>query len=82
MDVKNFIRSCHICQKVGKPNQKPPIAPLNPIPVVGELFSHVLIDCVGPLPKSKCGNQHILTIMCASTWFPEGIPLRSIEHQT
>jgi len=78
-DVKSFIRSCHICQREGKPNQKPPTAPLKPIPVVGEPFSHVLIDCVGPLPKSKGGNQYILTIMCASTRFSEAIALCSIR---
>ena len=52
---------------VGKPNQKPPIAPLKPIPALGEPFSHILIDCVGPLLKSKSGNQYILTITCMST---------------
>jgi len=75
-NVKRFICSCHVCQMVGKPNQKPPVAPLKPIPVLDE---HVLIDCVGPLPKSKSGNQYILTIMCASTRFPEAIPLHSIR---
>ena len=54
-DVKNFIIVCHTCQMVGKPNQKQPVAPLKPIPVLGEPFSHVLIDCVGPLPKQKRG---------------------------
>ena len=59
-DVKKLIRCCHVCQMVGKPNQKPPVAPLKPIPALREPFSHVLIDCVGPLPKSKSGNQYIL----------------------
>ena len=77
-DVKSFIRLCHICQVAGKPNQQPSVAPLKPIPVLGESFSHVLVDCVGPLPKSKGGNQYILTIMCAATHFPEAIPLRTI----
>ena len=78
-DVKSFIRVCHTCQMAGKPNQKPSVAPLKPIPVLGEPFSHVLIDCVGPLPKSKRGNQYILTIMCAATRFPEAVPLRTIK---
>ena len=30
---------------------------------------------MGPLPKTKSGNQYLLTIMCASTRFPEAIPL-------
>ena len=78
-DVKRFCRTCHTCQMVGKPNQNPPLAPLKPIPVTTEPFSHVIIDCVGPLPKTKDGNQYLLTIMCASTRFPEAIPLRTIK---
>lgn len=36
------------------------------------------MDCVGPLPKTKAGNQFLLTVMCASTRFPEAIPLPKI----
>ena len=50
-----------------------------PIPAFDEPFSRVIIDCVGPLPKTKGGNQYLLTIMCASTRFPEAIPLRNIK---
>ena len=78
-DVKAFCRTCHTCQMVRKPNQRPPAAPLKPIPVSAEPFSHVIIDCVGPLPKTKEGNQYLLTIMCLSTRFPEAIPLRNIK---
>ena len=39
----------------------------------------MIIDCVGPLPKTKSGNQYLLTVMCASTRFPEAIPLRNIS---
>ena len=64
---------------VGKPNQKPPAAPLKLIPVSAESFCHVIINCVGPLPKPKEENQYLLTIMCSSTHFPEAIPLRNIK---
>ena len=67
---------------VGKPNQTIPPAPLQPIPAVDEAFSDILIDCVGPLPKTKSGNQYLLTIMCKSTRFPEAVPLRNIKTQT
>ncbi|KAL0148642.1 hypothetical protein M9458_056082, partial [Cirrhinus mrigala] len=62
----------------GKPNQVIPPAPLVPIPVIGEPFEHVVIDCVGPLPKTKSGNQYLLTIMCMATRFAEATPLRKI----
>uniref|UniRef100_A0A9J8CV35 Gypsy retrotransposon integrase-like protein 1 n=1 Tax=Cyprinus carpio carpio TaxID=630221 RepID=A0A9J8CV35_CYPCA len=77
-DVAQYCRSCHVCQVVGKPNQSIPAAPLHPIPAIGEPFEHVLIDCVGPLPRTKSGNQYLLTIMCATTRFPEAVPLRKI----
>ncbi|XP_069983360.1 uncharacterized protein [Penaeus vannamei] len=80
-DVVNYCKSCHQCQVVGKPNQKIPVAPLYPIPVISEPFSHVIIDCVGPLPKTKSGNNYLLTIMCSSTRYPEAIPLRKISSK-
>ena len=79
-DVSEFCKCCHVCQKVGKPNQTIPVAPLKPIPVCSEPFSQVIIDCVGPLPKTKSGNQYLLTIMCRFTRFPKAIPLRNIPR--
>ncbi len=60
-DVAKFCKSCHVCQIAGKPNQVVPPAPLKPIPVLGEPFEQILIDCVGPLPKTKSGNSYLLT---------------------
>ncbi len=77
--VSKLVKSCHACQLAGKPNQIIPQAPLQPIPVMGEPFERLLIDCVGPLPKSKSGYQYILTMMCTATRYPEAIPLRSIK---
>ncbi len=77
-DVVQYCRACHSCQLAGKPNQIIPPAPLTPIPAIGEPFEHVIVDCVGPLPKTKSGNQFLLTIMCVATRFAEAIPLRKI----
>lgn len=81
-DVVAYCKSCHICQLAGKPNQTIPVSPLLPIPAFDQPFSRVLVDCVGPLPRTKSGNQFLLTIMCASTRFPEAIPLRTITART
>ncbi len=77
--VTKYCRSCHTCQMVGKPNQAVPPAPLKPIPSIGEPFERVIIDCVGPLSKTKYGYTYLLTIMCAATRYPEAIPLRSLR---
>lgn len=77
-DVVRHCNSCHWCQVSGKPNQTIPPAPLYPIPAVGEPFERVLVDCVGPLPRTKAGNKFLVTVMCASTRFPEVFPVRKI----
>ncbi|XP_048044029.1 uncharacterized protein LOC125266937 isoform X1 [Megalobrama amblycephala] len=81
-DVINYIRSCHICQMTGKPNQKVPLAPLQPIAVVTTPFEHLIVDCVGPLPRSKAGHAYLLTVMCQSTRYPAAYPLRSITTKS
>ena len=79
-DVKLFCWSCHACQLVGKPNQNCHTAPLRPIPAIAESSSQVIVDCVGPLLKTKAGHQYLLTY--ASTRFPKPIPLRNIRADT
>lgn len=77
-DVVSYCRSCATCQIVGKPNQGVPPAPLQPVPAMGESFEQIIVDCVGPLPKTRNGNQFLLTIMCTSSRYAEALPLRKI----
>ena len=81
-NVSKYCKTCHTCQMLGKPNQTIPKAQLQPIPAFDEPFSRILIDCVGPLPRTKSGNEYLLTIMCTSTRFPEVIPLRNIKTKS
>ena len=80
-DITKYCNSCQVCQIAGKPNQKIKPAPLHPIPVIMEPFQKVIIDCVGPLPKTKKGFKYLLTIMCSCTRYPEAIPLRTISSK-
>ena len=77
-DVSKYCKTCHTCQMVGKPNQTIPKAPLQPIPAFDEPFSRILIDCVGPLPRTKSGNEYLLTIMCTSTRFQNKVNSQSL----
>ena len=67
---------------VGKPNHVILKAGLQTVPAFDEPFSRIIIDCVGPLPKTKSGNDYLLSIMCASIPFPEAIPLKNIKTKT
>lgn len=78
-DVSQYCKSCHVCQLVGKSNKPIPTAPLIPLPVFEAPFTRVLIDIVGPLPKTSSGHQYILTMLDMATRYPEAIPLRNIS---
>ena len=57
-------------------------APIQPILITSEPFQKVVIDCVGPLPKTKRGNEYILTLMDPATRYPEAIPIKNISAKT
>ncbi|XP_068237601.1 uncharacterized protein [Palaemon carinicauda] len=81
LSVKLFVKECEVCQVIGKPNQIIPKAPLNPIPAIGEPSSELVVDVVGPLPKTKTGFEYILTIMDRASRFPEACLLRKITSK-
>ena len=81
-DIVTYVRTCHICQLTGKPNQMPKPVPLRPIPAVAKPFEHLVIDCVGPLPRSKTGCSYLLTVICQTTRYPAAYPLRSITAKS
>lgn len=81
-DVSAYIKTCHVCQLTGKPNQKVKPAPLQPILTMSEPFTHLIVDCVGPLPCAKSGCKYLLTVMCQSTRYPAAYLLRSITTKT
>ena len=78
-DCKSYCSQCETCQLIGKAQHTPAKAPLIPIPAFDEPFKNLIIDCVGPLPKSRSGKQYLLTIMCTSTRYPDAIPLGNIK---
>lgn len=68
MDIKNYVRKCEICQLTKYPNitlrsemgkQKEPSRP----------WEMISVDLIGPLPRSKKGNNFILVIIDVFTKF-------------
>lgn len=81
-DVSAYIKRCKTCQLTSKPNQVLKPAPLKPIQATGEPFEHLVVDCVGPLPRSKSGSSYLFTVMCLNTRFPAAYPLRTITSRS
>ena len=80
-DVTRFVKECHTCQVAGKPNQPVPVSPLKPIPVMPNPFNKIIVDIVGPLPKTSSGYSYLLTILDSATRYLEAIPLRTIHSK-
>ena len=81
-DVRKFCKTCFQCQRAGKNVPAIPKAPLVPVPAFGQAFERLLVDVVGPLPRTKKGNNYLITIMCASTRFPEAVPVRKVTSKS
>ncbi|GBE78770.1 predicted protein [Sparassis crispa] len=74
--VEFVIRRCDACQFTQR--EAPPAQPLHPLPRT-DAFDHWAFDFIGPLVKSKEGNEYILTAMDHGTDFAyaTAIPRRS-----
>ena len=73
-DVSRFGKECHPCQVAGKPNQPVPVSPLNPILAMQNPFERIIVDIVGPLPKTSSGYSYLLTILDVATRYALFMP--------
>lgn len=73
-DVRHFVRSCDVCQRMGRSNETRK-ATMTAVPIITEPFRRVVTDLVGPLPATKEGLKYLLTMVCPATKFPEAEPL-------
>ena len=75
-DIKNYVKSCHVCQTVKYDNVKP-AGPMGKTDPAEDVFHTVFIDFVGPLPRSKSGNQHLLVLQDELSKWVELFPMRT-----
>ena len=77
--VEDFVHKCHACQvaKVGKVIK----FPISQIEVPERRFSHLNLDIIGPLPKSR-GYRYIFSIFCRTSRFFQAIPLEKADAES
>ena len=71
-DVKMFVTSCDICQKI-KPKREAPAGLLRPIPIPSQPFEVVTMDFIPDLPVSN-GYNNVLVIVDKLTKYGIFIP--------
>ncbi|XP_047482831.1 uncharacterized protein LOC125034845 [Penaeus chinensis] len=78
-DIERYCRSCDVCQRTvdkGKVRR----AKLGKMPIIGEPFSRLAVDIVGPIdPRSSDGSRYILTVVDFATRYPEAVALQNID---
>lgn len=73
--VSFYIKYCHNCQLVTQRKlEKVPVT-MKAIPVPSEAWTQIGVDLIGPLKKTKHGNQYICTVVDYFTKFVEACPL-------
>ena len=69
-DVAHYCQSCELCQ---------PRDEMIPTPLESCPFERIAMDLVESLPRSRMGNQLVLTIVDYATRYPEVLALPSTE---
>ena len=76
-DVAEYCRRYHECQRTTKGSQHK--VPLIPLPVMQEPFERIAMDVVGPLPRSRRGNQYTVIVCMYATRYPEAMTLQKVD---
>ncbi|CAB0016052.1 unnamed protein product [Nesidiocoris tenuis] len=79
-DVVCYVRRCEICQRVEPPNSAPR-GVMYPR-FVSQPWHTVSMDIMGPFPRSKAGNKHLLVFEDSFTKWVELVPIRSTTSAT
>ena len=79
-DITRWGRDCQFCQRAKVTRQ--PRAAVQQMPIPVRRFSHIHLDLVGPLPRSKEGFNHLLTVVDRSSHWLEAFPLESTSTES
>ncbi|CAM5108865.1 unnamed protein product [Eretmochelys imbricata] len=80
--VSTYVRSCEVCQRVGKPQDQVK-DPLQSLPIIEVPFLQVAMDILGPFPKKTLrGKQYILTFMDFATCWLETVALSNTRAKS
>lgn len=60
-DISNYVKACRTCAQ-NKVEQKAPQGLMGDRPDIREPWQCISLDYIGPLPRSKQGNTHILVV--------------------
>jgi len=79
-EITEYIRKCPKCQKAKiMKHTKTPLS-ITETPI--SAFDRVIVDTIGPLPKSENGNEYAVTLICDLTKYLVTIPIANKSANT
>ena len=72
-DITKYIKSCDKCQKAKVTKHTKASMTITDTPT--KAFDTVLVDTIGPLPKSTNGNEYAITLICDLTKYLVTVPI-------
>ena len=79
--VTSYVQSCDICQLLAKGHTADRL-PLQSIPMIGEVFSDLEIDILGPeLPISRSKKKYVLVTVCVNSKWKMQFQCSISEHK-
>ena len=79
-DIPGWSTDCQFCQRAKVTRQ--PSATVQQMPIPARRFSHIHLDLVSPLPRSKEGYNHFLTVVDRLSRWLEAFPLESTSTES
>lgn len=79
-DITKYIKACKQCQ-LAKTTQHTK-TPMTITPTPPSAFDIVLVDTIGPFPKSENGNEYAVTLMCDLTKYLVTVPIPNKSSRT
>ncbi|BFZ24546.1 hypothetical protein BsWGS_27585 [Bradybaena similaris] len=81
-DVRNYCRSCEICQKLAKKGTTP-IAPVQSSYLTSTPWEKVSLGIFGPLPPTKKHeNRYVLCVVDHASRWPEAVAMKNIDLES
>jgi len=81
-DCKRHCMTCVQCQKRARSTVFDRV-PISPIPRANEPFTHLFMDCMGPLfPNQKAKYNYCLLLIDSTTRWPSAYPLHSLSAKS
>ena len=77
-EISDYVRSCVVCQSVKASNQAP-AGLLQPLPIPDKKWQVISLDFIGPLKRSRQGNDSILVVVDKLTKQAHFIPCRTTQ---